>query len=278
MIFSCAHRTCIKVQHAANQVRQTWRIKMGLELWAPSSLWTWTCEMNPGDFDKMRRRWDTCRLCEPCEPSPGGLQTPRLTGPHIQSHGKKKQTLEGRCWHILQELWPFETCDFSFFVKNTSTDSTGSLLNLCRQLQGCWDWLSDSHFIVILCVCGRVRTLTADLDIMPLWSNARVTESVSSQHAGKLKWWANGCDTATKAPRPLSFYWWFSVAGWAVNATFTQKEWRWRLPPWLCGDSLHCHHYSVKALHVGLPHACTSTRPSSSVSLARSELWPVGFS
>lgn len=59
-------------------------------------------------------------------------------------------------------------------------------------------------------------------DIMPLWSQARVTESISSECCSELKWWANGCDTETKAPSlSLYLYWWFSVAGWIMSVTST---------------------------------------------------------
>lgn len=61
-------------------------------------------------------------------------------------------------------------------------------------------------------------------DIVPLWSKARLTESVSSERGGELKWWANSCDTASKAAFLFLLYWWFSAAGWVVSAAFTRRR------------------------------------------------------
>lgn len=82
----------------------------------------------------------------------------------------EKQTHKGRCW---QELWPIS-------VKNaTSCDSTGVLVNLRWQLQGCRDWLCVAvsitlFWFIYLWMSTHTHHRPTE-DIMPVWSQGRVT-------------------------------------------------------------------------------------------------------
>lgn len=148
--------------------------------------------------------------CLLCEPRPRGQRHPGRQRLSSKITVRKKTEPQGRMLaHIartvaLCNLWLIS-------VKNaTSCDSTSMPVNLFWQLGGCWDWPNAAASLTLFWfIRSWMSTHThhhrPTQDIMPLWSPARVTESVSSECGSELKWWANGCDTATKAPSLFPF-------------------------------------------------------------------------
>lgn len=154
-----------------------------------------------------------------------GLQADSTFHPQSQSGKKKKKNPESRgrkLAHVVRtvalcDLWK---CHFAWLNRRSceSAPTAAEMLALAERVSFYFD----------IGVCAWLHATQTPhrptADIMLPWSKARLTESVSSERGGELKWWANSCDTATKAAFIFLLYWWFSAAGWVVSAAFTQRR------------------------------------------------------
>jgi len=89
--------------------------------------------------------------------------------------------------------------------------------NLCWHLWGCRSCGAVSLTLFgFICLWMSAHTYhRATEDFIPLSSQAKLRESVSSTYVSELEGWAIGCDTATKDLSLFYFCWWFSV-GWCI--------------------------------------------------------------
>lgn len=142
-------------------------------------------------------------------PGPGATGIQAHSAFHPQSLSEKNGPTRGGCWRTLQELRPSATCD-SFLWKMSLHVTQQACLWIFADSSGDVGigrvWLRVSLYFWFICLWTSTHTHHRPTeDIMPLWSQARLTESASSTRGSELEWRANGCDTATKAIRLFLF-------------------------------------------------------------------------